>query len=528
MLRLLKIRPKFGLFSGGKYPKFLTLNRKNLTFSLEDKKLNDHTRLLQLRVKNNGKKNIKVNSLLLAEFEISDVSLDKFLENGWGQSSFSGYVDLIKPTKRKILFQKRDQNPFSFKKDFGYLEKSIVNEWYTQIISANQAVVIGAVTTKDQFSQIFVSCKENKLTIRITCQVDGLQLATNREISSEKIVIVSGGIKESLDEFGNLVKQFSKVKSISLPPKGLRCAYYQQGNKVNEQYILDQLIALDKFLDKLSFEYIQIDAGYSPWGDWLDTWQQFPSGMKFIVKEIKKRGLKAGVWIAPFVASPRSKLFKDHNSWFLKDTNSKDFEARFTTPFDFLPFFSFRVLDVTQTEVQYYLTRVVKQFVHWGFDLIKLDFTYPVCFNTNYYRPMTRAQALRKGFEIIRKAAGDEIHLLSGITQISPLVGVVDSVRVGLDTLNPFVSGIPLIDRLSNNWILKQNLRNCEARQFLNGKIWINDADCVVLRQNTGLSKSLIDRHIAFVQGYGGSKWIGDNLNILKNKQVSVIKSLLR
>lgn len=514
MGELLTTRPKYGAFSKGQHlPVFNS--QDELKFELEDSKLDKKSRILRLRVKNLGDESININSFLIGEFEISSKGIEKILENGWGQSSFSGYKPFGGYTRKSKFFLKRDQNQFSFKFDYGYLNKSIVNEWYTQLVGKGSATVIGAVTTKDQYTQIYLRKNGDKITIRITSQFDGLPLKPGEEVFSETIAIITGSIDNSLEMFGNLLKRFNGVKSLSKPPTGLCCAYYHQGNKVNEQYILAQLEAIDKIPGNLGLEYIQIDAGYSPWGDWLDTKRQFPNGMESIVNEIKKRGMKAGIWIAPFVASPSSQLFKEHKEWFLKDDSGNNFEARFTSPFDFLPPLQFRVLDVTNPEVKKYLTRMIKQFMDWGFEFIKTDFTYPVCFCTNYFRQMTRVQAIREGFETIRKAAGNKVHIMSGITQLSPLVGLMDSVRVGFDTVNPFVYGIPIVDRFVNHWMLTQDLRNCEARQFLNGKVWINDADCLVCKPNSGLSKQVLDRHFQFIKNYGGSKWIGDHLGKL-------------
>lgn len=515
MQKLLKAIPQNGLFVGGNSPEVVTESNETLRLSLDDKNLNNHTRLLQLRVKNMGSRGVPVNSFLIAEFEIPNHDLVSVLENGWGQSSFSGYRSPKEYTKRRRLFLKRDQNSLSFRSDFGYLDKSIVNEWFTQLVFKDWAAVIGAVTTKDQFSQIYIQNLNEKLKVRITSQFDGLTLDPGEEVSSEKIVIVAGQKEETLKEFGSLLKQFNEIQTLTTPPSGLCCAYYHQGNKVDEKYILEQLQTLDKLPGKLDINYIQIDAGYSPWGDWLETGEPFSSGMGFIVNEIKKRGMRAGIWIAPFVASPRSKLFKEHNEWFLKDGSKKDFEARFTSPIDFLPFLQLRALDVTHPQVQNHLDKIIRQFVDWGFEFIKTDFTYPVCFSTNYHTTMTRAQALRLGFEVIRKAAGNKVHLMSSLTQISPLVGLVDSARVGLDTLNPFVRGIPVVNKLVNNWMLEQNLRNCETRQFLNGIVWVNDADCLVFKQGSGISDSLLTKHFQLVSNYGGSRWIGDHLGKL-------------
>ncbi|OGM61883.1 hypothetical protein A2961_03800 [Candidatus Woesebacteria bacterium RIFCSPLOWO2_01_FULL_39_21] len=496
---------------------FVNFNEKPtaINFSLSEQNPEENIRILQLKITNKSDKDITINSLLIQEYVISDFNIKEVLENGWQQCSFSGYRKGIKPTKRKRLFLVRDQNPFSFKKEFGYLEGSMVNEWYTQLVGNNKSIAIGAITTKNQFTQIYLRQEGKDIRVRITCQLDGVILRPGRKISSEKIVIITGPKKESLETFAQLLKNENKIKNLAKPIKGLCCAYYAQGNKVDERYILDQLETIDRLPGKINLNFIQIDAGCCVWGDWLDTQKQFPSGMGFIVKEIKKRGIKAGIWIAPFVASPKSKLFNEHPDWFLKDDSGKHFEGRFTSPIDFLQFLSFRALDPTHPKVQERLIKVIKQFVEWGFELIKTDFTYSVCFSTNYHKKMTRAQALRKGFEVIRKAAGKKALIQNGITPLSPLVGILNFCRVGLDTVNPFVYPLPIFRNLVNNYMLSENLRNCITRQFLSGKIWLNDADCLVYKLNSGINEKLIKKHEKFSKNNNGTVWLGDNLSLL-------------
>lgn len=515
MEELLTVKPKIGVFLM-EFPGQLTQNNSDLKIEFEDKRLDKSTRILRLRVKNTSDKVLHINSFQIGQFIIFKKALNKVLENGWSQSSFSGYKPLSGYTKKNKLFLKRDQNPFSFQRDYGYLEKSIVNEWYTQLLSKNQAVVIGAVTVKEQYSQIFLKQLKDKLIIRITSQFDGLALKPGKEVFSEEIAIIIGSVEKSLEKFGKLLKELNQVTQNFKPPTGLCCTSYHQSNKVNERYVLEQLEAIDRIPGKLNLQYVQIDAGYSPLGDWLDTKEQFPRGMEFIVGEIKKRGMKAGIWIAPFVASSSSKLFQEHDKWFLKDNDGNDFEAKFISPFDFFYSSQLRVLDITHPEVQDYLTKVIKQFMSWGFELVKIDFTYPIGFCSNYFQPMTRVQAIRKGLKTIRNATGGaKTHIMSGITQLSPLVGLVDSARVGLNFANPFMCGISIIDKQVNRWMLTQDLRNCEARQFLNGKIWTNDTSYLVCQSNSGLSNQLLSKHSVFIANYNGSRWIGDHLGKL-------------
>ena len=497
-------------------------NPFKLSLSLSEQNPEENIRILKLKITNKSDKDIAINSLLIQEYVISDFNIKEVLENGWQQCSFSGYRNNIKPTKRKRVFLVRDQNPFSFRKDFGYLKNSMVNEWYTQLVGTKKSTVIGAITTRDQFTQIYLRQEGKNLRIRITCQLDGVILEPGQEISSEKIAIITGSKEDVLEKFADLLIIENKIRKLAKPIKGLCCAYYAQGNNVNEKYILDQLHTIDKLPGKPRLDIVQIDGVALPWGDWPEAIEKhFPSGLKFIVREINKRGMKAGIWIAPFVASPNSQLFKEHPSWFIKNKNNKFIEGRFSSPFDFLPILSFRVLDPTHPEVQKYITKAIKYFVDCGFEHIKTDFTYPVCFSTNYYQKMTRAQALRKGFENIKKAAGKKVLIQNGITPLSPLVGILNFCRVGLDTVNPFVYTFPIIRNFVNNFMVKEALRNCEVRQFLNGKIWFNDADCVVLNPKSGISISLIDKQAKFIKKYKGTIWIGDNLAVLKENLVS-------
>jgi len=470
--------------------------------------------ILQISIQNRGESQ-HLNALFV-EFELPEFKPHQVLVNGWCQEGFSGYTQGIHRTQKRKVFFRRDQNPYSFLPEYGYVEKAQISEWYAQVVRDNEAVLIGALTTSNQFTTIYVVKKDGGTFVRMACQLDGIILPGGESLKSEKLYLAVGGRDELLDKFACLLQKFAGINNLPKPVKGLCCSYYYQGNKVDEKYVKEQLLALDRLPCTLGLETIQIDAGYSAWGDWLDTSKKFPSGMQTIVAEINKRGLKAGIWIAPFIASPHSKLCKEHKDWFINATNGRPIAARFTFPLDCLPPLAFRVLDVTKPAVQAYITSVVEQFVDWGFEYIKTDFTYPLCFATNYEVPMTRAQALRLGFEVIKKAAKGKALIESCITPLSPMVGVADYVRTGSDTMNPYVCSIPLIRNVVNKSMVKANLRNCEARQFLNGKIWINDADCLVCRPNTGLSSQLIDQHDQFLKEYQGSIWTGDNLNNLE------------
>ncbi|MCM2326047.1 MAG: hypothetical protein NDI94_06290, partial [Candidatus Woesearchaeota archaeon] len=107
--------------------------------------------IYQLEFRNPSDKTIHVNSAMIELY----LDGETVLEHGWLQCSDVFFRNADEYTRQKKVFMMRDQNPMSFREDFGYLKKSIVSEWFT-IIRGNTCHLIGAVTTHGQFSQIFV------------------------------------------------------------------------------------------------------------------------------------------------------------------------------------------------------------------------------------------------------------------------------------------------------------------------------------------------------------------------------------
>src|SRR3989344_7548130 len=105
MEELLTVKPEIGVFLM-EFPGNLRKNHRSLEIGLEDKKLDKSTRVLRLRVKNTGNEALHINSFLIGEFEISSNDLNKVLENGWGQSSFSGYKLFGGHTRKSRFFLK--------------------------------------------------------------------------------------------------------------------------------------------------------------------------------------------------------------------------------------------------------------------------------------------------------------------------------------------------------------------------------------------------------------------------------------
>ncbi|MDR6804184.1 alpha-galactosidase [Dyadobacter sp. BE34] len=67
-----------------------------------------------------------------------------------------------------------------------------------------------------------------------------------------------------------------------------------------------------------------MDAGWeSNYGDWEAHPSRFPNGLKPITDHIRKRGMKAGLWMSLGSVDKSSKLYKEHPEWSVYDQNGE-------------------------------------------------------------------------------------------------------------------------------------------------------------------------------------------------------------
>ena len=140
------------------------------------------------------------------------------------------------------------------------------------------------------------------------------------------------------------------------------CSWYAYGFNISEKKITDNALHLNGFWPGED-KYVLIDGGWTKDGDWGSSdLTKFPHGMKFISDQIRKIGLKPGIWISPFLADPYSELVKNHSEYFVK--KSEHFVDGFRiSPIQF-PFIGQKyILDLEKPEVLTYLKECIHRIV---------------------------------------------------------------------------------------------------------------------------------------------------------------------
>ena len=96
------------------------------------------------------------------------------------------------------------------------------------------------------------------------------------------------------------------------------CSWFYTLAEVSEDEVLRNTEFAARHLRAFGLEYIQIDDGYQrSLGDWEGN-ERFPHGMQWLAERIKAHGFKPGLWIAPYVISERSDVFRSHPEWLVR------------------------------------------------------------------------------------------------------------------------------------------------------------------------------------------------------------------
>ena len=85
----------------------------------------------------------------------------------------------------------------------------------------------------------------------------------------------------------------------------------------------EKLIAIAKQASELGIEMLVMDDGWfgnrcddnRALGDWNVNEEKLPGGLKYLVEEVNKLGMKFGIWMEPEMISPDSDLYRAHPDW---------------------------------------------------------------------------------------------------------------------------------------------------------------------------------------------------------------------
>lgn len=262
---------------------------------------------------------------------------------------------------------------------------------------------------------------------------------------------------------------------MNCPPVTAPILLAWQVTKINawEEYLKQNLALFTEEKVRLNLIWLGKEYAANP-GDWLHP----QPDIHHVVDTIHRYGYQAGLAIAPFSCSRRSRVFQHYPHWLLHDKQGKPVQANAPDPFGEQLY----ALDVFHKEVQEYLTQIFFTiFNKWQVDILRLEGLFNACLLPHPEK--TRGQMMHEAMELIRNLAGhhpiwaDEVPLGSAFGQVA-YCGVA-----------PLILQTPpsLLDRIFKQKRSKtfDTLETLMGRWHLNGRAF----------QSTATNFSLQDAH---------------------------------
>jgi hypothetical protein len=352
-----------------------------------------------------------------------------------------------------------------------------------------------------------------------------ITLNPGRSIRSDRFALtVAATPYAALERYADAVGTLQNARTRSVVNGW--CSWFYTLAEVSEDEVLRNAEFAARHLRAFGLEYIQIDDGYQrAHGDWEGN-DRFPHGMQWLAERIKAHGFKPGLWIAPYVVSEHSAVFRRHPEWLVRrrdgslqrignwESESSTEALRETT--------KCYCLDITHPEAAAWLRDLFDTIARrWGYELIKIDFMAWSILAAQRYHDPTRssAEVYRHGLKIMRAAAGEGCHILE-CGPGNTTVGLIDSMRIEADTNYGYA------EAAWRQYFVGPacSLAAAAKRYCFHGRTWVNDVDHVCLHL---LTPQQAEAAAACVALSGGNTISGDRLVDLDPAKLEILKKVM-
>lgn len=397
-----------------------------------------------------------------------------------------------------------------------------------------KALIFGFITYNKWWSKTSLKMRQIGFgfqRLRSLCCCDGAALATGQSASSETLRIeYAEQIAQGLENWAVRTAETTGCKNNFKIPTGWSTWDYYHSD-INEKIILENVKFLAENRDRFPVEYIQIDAGFTDtYGNWLD-WnkKKFPHGPKWLVEKIKSSGFKAGIWFVPTMVSDKSRVFKEHKDWLLRKQDGS-LVSRNSGPEGKC---SCHFLDASIPEVLEWIENTGRSFVRdLGFEYIKTDGATNYALSEGVTKDCSENlfSAFRSAMVALRKGAGKGTFLLHG-GFVPSTAGIIDGNRVGYDIAARWRQSVPepYENKIeASRPFMTRILGNIFNSWFVNNRLWKNDPDYLVVRENGGSAGDFtIDEAKLWTTASAlcsGPLILGDRMKDLPEKRLQILE----
>ena len=312
------------------------------------------------------------------------------------------------------------------------------------------------------------------------------------------------------------------------------CSWYHFFQKVTPEDVRRNLAAASEMRSDLPISLFQLDDGFEAQvGDWFHFNKKFAGGVAPLAAEIRGAGFIPGLWLAPFIVHPRSRVSAAHPDWLLHGSYNNILLKNRRVSAGFIWNVFTNALDLTHPEALQYACDVVQTATQrWGFPYLKLDFLYAAALSGRHHDPTrTRAQVLRAGLEALREAVGPQVILLGCGCPLGSAIGLVQAMRIGADVdrcWHPAHFGTEFYFKREPDMPSARNaMHNSLTRSALHRRWWVNDPDCLLLDPEMSLTQDEVQSLATVIAITGGALLLSGDLPTIPPERMSIARQML-
>ena len=204
---------------------------------------------------------------------------------------------------------------------------------------------------------------------------------------------------------------------------------------------------------------VVVDDGWETCvGDWFAN-HRFPEGLEKLASDIRERGLIPGIWTNGAQVQMLSYPGLRCGEMLIKQPSGAPLMVD-----------GMFVLDPTHPKTETFLFELYSRLYQCGFRIFKVDFVSTILEAEQFYDPDCGPyDAIRRLFEIVRRAVGEDSHIVGCSYPAECGAGYVDSCRIGVDIHNQWTHVRWVLEYMQNHF-------------WCNGKLYRIDPDMMIVR----------------------------------------------
>lgn len=309
-------------------------------------------------------------------------------------------------------------------------------------------VGIGVVPSLKEIEDIKFKVKGDGVLVTIRKNLE--QVNNSREVVFT-LFLASGTYTEIVWRFG---EELAKLNSIKLmKDRIIWFSWAAFGKGVRQERDIEPELP---YIAEIGADTIIIDDGWEKVvGQWEVDTDKFPEIIG-LIENIKKMGIKPGIWIAPFMVMRETEIFNLKNEWVIKDRDGKVLNVsnpQIQPTGRLRPFVERAVgLDISIEEVREYLYGEFIRLTKIGFEVFKVDFASIPFVGELSNKNKTSVEYYRQFFievrERIKKTTGKDIELIGCGAPMMESIGLFDGIRVSADSAMPNIATLRYYGRI--------------------------------------------------------------------------------